>query len=139
METTKKILYKISISFLFLLSGCVAEEGPVFTEIDIVEISFSADIQPIFDNNCIVCNNETHPTGLDLRSGFSYNLLVNVSSANYAPNLRIEPFSTENSVLWHKINGDGVFGGIMPQIGEPLSNFEIEKIQAWIEEGALND
>jgi hypothetical protein len=64
---------------------------------------------------------------------------VNTISANYAPNLRIEPFSTENSVLWHKINDDGVFGGIMPQIGGPLSNFEIEKIQAWIEFGALNN
>ena len=47
--------------------------------------------------------------------------------------------SLDNSVLWHKINGDGVFGGIMPPIGVPLSNFDIEKIESWIELGALDN
>jgi hypothetical protein len=139
MERNKKILEKIIIGLFFLLAACTAEEGPVFTEIDIIDISYSADIQPIFNNNCIVCHNQSHQTGLDLRDGSSYNLLVNIASTNYSPNLRIEPFSTENSVLWHKIKGDGVFGGIMPAIEGPLSNFEIEKIKAWIEFGALNN
>ena len=139
MEIIKKILGKISIALFIPLVACTADKGPIFTEIDIVEISYSADIQPIFDNNCIVCHDQTHITGLDLRSGMSYNLLVNVTSFSYAPNLRIEPLSTENSVLWHKINGDDVFGGIMPPIGAPLSNFEIEKIRSWIELGALDN
>ena len=135
-----EIIRRISIIGLILIfGGCAAEEGPVFTEIEIDEISFSNDIQPIFTTNCIMCHNESHSTGLNLQEGFSYNLLVNTSSANYSPNLRIAPFSLENSVLWHKINDDGVFGGIMPQIGGPLSNFEIEKITAWIELGALNN
>lgn len=139
MEINKKIVLNIVIGLIFLLTGCVSEEGPVFTEIDIVEISFASDIQPIFNDNCIVCHNQSHITGLDLRSGSSYNLLVDVSTAFYAPNLRISPFSLDDSVLWHKINDDGLFGGIMPQIGGPLSNFEIEKIKAWIEEGALDN
>ena len=139
MERTKNIFGKILAGLFFLLAACTADKGPVFTEIDLVDISFSAEIQPIFTNNCIGCHNDSHPTGLDLRDGMSYNLLVNVSSANYAPNLRIAPLSTENSVLWHKINGDNVFGGIMPAIGGPLSNFEIEKIRTWIESGALDN
>ncbi len=139
MGKTKNILQYISLSLFLILASCTADKGPVFTEIDIVDVSFASDIQPIFDNNCIQCHDQTHFTGLNLTAGFSYDLLVNTTSANYAPNLRIEPFSTENSVLWHKINDDGVFGGIMPQIGGPLSNFEIEKIQAWIEFGALDN
>jgi len=27
----------------------------------------------------------------------------------------------------------------MPQIGSPLTNFQIEQIEAWIEEGALDN
>lgn len=139
MEKNKYSYIILGLYFLFSMNSCTADKGPVFTEIDIIDISFSGDIQPIFNNNCIVCHDQTHQTGLNLTSGFSYDLLVNQSSTNYSPNLRIEPFSTENSVLWHKINDDGVFGGIMPQIGGPLSNFEIEQIQAWIELGALNN
>ena len=135
---TKYIKHIILVG-LVVLTSCVAEEGPIIVETDeTLEVSFSNDIQPIFTNNCIQCHNDNHPTGLDLREGMSYNLLVNVSTTNYAPNLRIEPFSLENSVLWHKINNDGMFGGQMPPT-QMLSNFEIQKIEAWIELGALND
>lgn len=129
----------VYIIFLILMS-CSAEEGPIFIESEeSLEISFSADIQPIFNNNCIQCHDQNHPAGLDLREGESYNLLVNVSTAFYAPNLRIEPLSLENSVLWHKIINDGVYGQQMPPIGGGLSNFEIQKIEEWILQGALND
>ncbi len=139
MEIIKKISIGSLLALFLMVCGCAAEEGPVFTDIEIEEISFSTDIQPIFTANCITCHNESHYTGLNLQEGFSYNLLVNTSSTNYSPNLRIAPFDLENSVLWHKINDDGVFGGIMPQIGGPLSNFELEKIAAWIELGALDN
>ncbi|MCD2259587.1 c-type cytochrome [Psychroserpens luteolus] len=128
------------VTCIIILVSCSAEEGPIFIETDEpFEVSFSADIQPIFTNHCIQCHNQNHPTGLDLRDGMSYDLLINVSSTNYAPNLRIEPFSIENSVLWHKIIDDGVFGQQMPPIGDGLSNFEIQKIEEWIIQGALND
>ncbi|NNK73681.1 MAG: hypothetical protein HKO94_10865 [Flavobacteriaceae bacterium] len=137
-------LYKQSLILLIpgiFLMSCVAEEGPIIVETEDEEpltVSFAADIQPIFTNNCIQCHDETHPTGLNLQEGSSYNLLVNVSSNNYSPNLRIEPFSTENSVLWHKINNDGVFGGGMPPNGS-LSNFEKQKIEEWILQGAQDN
>lgn len=138
MEAINKIASKIIFAVLIVCTACVSEEGPVFTEIPTIDVSYSTDIQPIFNNNCIVCHNQTHETGLDLRTNESYNLLVNVVSTNYAPNVRIEPFSLENSVLWHKIVGDDIFGNQMP-LGGSLSNFEIEKIESWIELGALND
>ena len=122
-----------------VMISCEAEEGPFVTELETIEVSFAEDIQPIFTNKCIQCHNQNHPTGLDLREGNSYDLLVNVSSTNYAPNFRIESFSIENSVLWHKVTNSGIYGGQMPPVGDPLSNFEIEKIESWIELGALND
>lgn len=139
METNKKAIQVALVGLLLLLTACDSEEGPFITEIDTLDVSFSADIQPIFNNNCIMCHNQSHITGLDLREGNSYNLLVNVTTFSYAPNVRIMPLSLENSVLWHKIKGDDVFGARMPAIGDPLSNFEIEKIESWIELGALND
>jgi hypothetical protein len=139
METNKKIILQILIVLSMFLYSCEGEEGPFVTEIDTIQVSFTEDIQPIFTNNCIQCHDQNHPTGLDLREGNSYNLLVNVSSTNYAPNLRIAPLSLENSVLWHKITGDGVYGSQMPLIGDPLSNFDIVKIESWIELGALNN
>jgi len=139
MEKIKKLAFIAMIAPILLLNSCIAEEGPFITEIDTIDVSFTTDIQSIFTSRCIQCHDQNHQTGLDLREGNSYNLLVNISSTNYAPNLRIEPSSLENSVLWHKIIGDGVYGQQMPPIGEPLSNFEIEKIESWIELGALDN
>jgi hypothetical protein len=139
MEKNKKAIHIVLVGLFLLLTACDNEEGPFITEIDTIDVSFSADIQPIFNNNCIMCHNQSHFTGLDLREGKSYNLLVNVTTFSYAPNVRIMPLNLENSVLWHKIKGDNVFGGRMPTIDNPLSNFEIEKIESWIELGALNN
>lgn len=141
METTIKIntIRILMIGSLFLLPSCVSEEGPFFEDITLEDVSFSTDVQPIFNSRCIQCHDDSHSTGLDLRSGMSYDLLVNVVSANYAPNIRIVPMDTTNSVLWNKINDTGVFGGPMPPVGSLLSNFEIEKIESWIEQGALNN
>lgn len=139
METNKQLIVVIGIVTSFLFTSCDSEEGPFVTALETFEVSFSEDIQPIFTNNCIQCHDQNHQTGLDLREGNSYDLLVNVSSTNYAPNLRIEPLSLENSVLWNKIIDSGVFGQQMPPIGEPVSNFDIEKIESWIELGALNN
>ena len=134
------VLFIALMSSLFVLTSCDSEEGPFVTELDTIDdVTFAADIQPIFTARCIQCHDQNHQTGLDLREGNSYDLLVNVSSTNYAPNLRIEPLSLENSVLWNKITDSGVFGQQMPPIGEPVSNFDIEKIESWIELGALDN
>jgi hypothetical protein len=138
-KINNKIVFVLLIGFFNILTSCDSEEGPFVTDLETIDVSFAVDIQPIFTARCIQCHDQNHQTGLDLREGNSYNLLVNVSSTNYAPNLRIEPLSLENSVLWNKITDSGVFGQQMPPIGEPVSNFDIEKIESWIELGALNN
>lgn len=104
-------------------------------------VFFGADIQPIFNASCTprICHGGAVTAGLDLRAGASYNDLVNVVTTNYAPNLRIVPGSPDQSVLYHKVMGDMIFGGRMPPSGTALSAQQVELIRAWIAEGALNN
>jgi hypothetical protein len=138
-KINNKIMIVLLVGFFNLMTSCDAEEGPFVTELGTIDVSFSIDIQPIFNARCIQCHDQNHFTGLDLREENSYNLLVNVASTNYGPNLRIVPLSLENSVLWNKITNSGVFGQQMPPVGEPVSNFDLEKIESWIELGALDN
>jgi hypothetical protein len=71
--------------------------------------------------------------------GFSYSLLVNITSYNYSPSLRVNPNSAEGSVLWNKVAGTRVDGMQMPPGGPYLQTFEIDNIKNWINQGALNN
>ena len=78
------------------------------------EVDYEADIQPIWDNNCASCHTGGNLSGqLDLGAG-SWNNLVNISSANYAPALRVVPYDPNNSVLYHKIFYTNQYGNGMP-------------------------
>jgi len=101
--------------------------------------SFSQDIQPIFDNNCIGCHDAEHSTGLDLRMGFSYSRLVNMTSDRYSPFLRVKPYTADSSVLWNKVAGTRVNGVQMPPGGPYLRTYEIDNIRNWINKGAQNN
>lgn len=142
MKTIKQISQWFILALFYLLASCTADEGPFFIDNpdnEITEVSYLDDIQTIFSSRCIACHDEFHSSGLNLKEGVSYNMLVDVVTSGYSPNVRIKPLNKEESVLWNKIINNGVFGGKMPQIGAPLSNFEIRKIEKWIELGALND
>ena len=128
----------VTLNILFITS-CANDNGPVLIPVAGDSPSFSQDIQPIFDNNCIGCHDAEHSTGLDLRMGFSYSLLVNVTSYNYSPSLRVQPNSADGSVLWNKIAGTGVNSMQMPPGGPYLQTFEIDEIKNWINQGAQNN
>ncbi|MCF7798015.1 MAG: hypothetical protein K9N36_09635, partial [Candidatus Marinimicrobia bacterium] len=97
-------------------------------------VDFDTQVQPIFTSNCVGCHTSSHPTGLNLTTGNSYDLLVDVESANYSPALRVVSGDASTSVLYNKIANTGVHGGIMPPSGGPLSAGDIETIQTWINE-----
>ena len=103
-------------------------------------ISFSSDIQPVFDLSCATsgCHRAGHSTSLDLSGGSSYSNLVNVESKNYAPSKLVEPSKSENSVLYLKIVGSSETGSKMPP-GGTLSDASVANIRAWITEGAENN
>jgi len=121
---------------------CTIAVGPGIAGVSVqgvaTTVSFANDIQPIFSNTCIGC----HPIsgGLDLSPGASYSNLVNVTTFGYAPARRIVPSDTVNSVLYVKITKSvSPYGQRMPQNGPQLPRSLINKIGAWIIEGAKNN
>ena len=115
-----------AISLLFLVSNsCYYDVADA--EIDPDEIiSYSADIQPIFNNHCTSC----HPdlaANPDLSEGNSYNSITN---GTY-----IIPEDPEGSLLFQRLLGNP---SIMPPSGS-LSASEIATIRTWIEQGALDN
>ena len=90
-------------------------------------VSFSQDVQSIFDAYCTECHNGgTIP--LDLTEGKAYDQLNSIEDL-------LDPGNPENSELYERLIG---IGAIMPPAGS-LSQSNIDYIYVWIEEGALNN
>jgi len=131
---------KINKLFIILLiitsiQSCKKDEGPIIPDVQVNQVSFVNNIQPIFDAYCTSC----HPSSgnLDLTSANSYNQLVNVNASNYSGK-RVIPNDADNSVLYKKIDGSGTYGSNMP-LGGNLSQNQIDLIKQWINEGAKNN
>lgn len=102
--------------------------------------TLAADIQPIFNRNCIACHAGDAPASdLDLSEGRASTELVGVISAQVGTMVLVEPGSVEASYLWYKINSThqevGGFGTRMPPEFTMLST-ELALFEAWIEGGA---
>ena len=136
----KKVIYKLFALMLVLLSvsSCKKESDNDIVPIDPNDtvVSFEKDVQPIFDQNCISC----HPNsgGMSLIAGESYNSLVNVVSPNYHK-VRVSPFFADSSVICFKLHGVDGYGFMMPLNGIPLEDSEIDTIEDWIDQGALDN
>lgn len=102
-------------------------------------VSFSEDIQPIFNGNCAVsgCHDSgTQESGVDLSS---YDAALNSVGVQYGTEI-IQPGDPNNSPIVDKIsNDDPEFGQRMPFNRQPLSEAEIDSIIAWIEDDAPNN
>ncbi len=121
---------------LGILTGCTdIGSGPPPDD-----LTFSDDVQVIFDHNCTTsCHEGVNATGgLSLTSGKSYANLVNVPSS-YAGLLRVEPGNADSSLLYLKVIGYPQTGVRMPLDGTTLSSMQISAIRTWIDEGAKND
>ena len=96
-------------------------------------VSFADDVVPIFDANCTSCHGVQG--GLNL-SVDPYEELVNVESADCAPEVRVVPEDADGSYLIMKLEGSPDICGVqMPQGGQ-LGSEDIETIRQWIDEGA---
>lgn len=122
----KKLCKIVLVSSLSLLCFSCYYDTAIEEEEVIIppgeEVSFSADIQPIF-NKCTSCHGGN--TDPDLRAGNSYNALVPqyVTAGN-----------AETSKLYNYLPGHGHH-----DIGLTLSSTEIALIKAWIDRGAENN
>lgn len=109
-------------------------------------VSFSNDIQPIYNTYCTSCHSSVGPPlGLDLTPGNSYAKTVGVAAQQTTMNL-IEPSAFALSYLWAKVRGvqDGFpfvgSGARMPMNGPPwVSPDEEALLVAWIDAGALDN
>jgi hypothetical protein len=112
--------------------------------------SFANDVWPIFNvgnamnPSCISCHDGANPAqNLDLApASTAYMALVGQPSteASCSSINLVEPGSPANSYLVRKVqNVDICQGTKMPKVGTPLSTAEIDKIRAWIGNGAPNN
>jgi len=100
-------------------------------------VSFAANIQPIFDNNCAGCHGAGGNGGLDLRPGESYANLVGTAAGGH-PGLRVTAGDPDASVLYLKLTGAAGVGSVMPPAGS-LGSGVTDVVWAWISEGAQDN
>lgn len=105
--------------------------------------SFAADVQPILTLNCALggCHQGETPAGnMNLSAGNAYANIVNVASKQIPERKRVLPEDAANSYLYQKITGaEGILGVPMPKGNFPLSSNKIDTIEAWINQGALDN
>ena len=90
------------------------------------KVDFARDVQPIFRQNCIGChgpNKQNNGLRVDRRS-----------SVLKPGSRRVQPGSSENSFLLHRLTGSE-YGMQMPPTG-PLRPEQIQIIKTWIDQGA---
>jgi mono/diheme cytochrome c family protein len=106
-------------------------------------VSYSKDVQSIFNSNCVVCHAGAGQAGLTLEPGVSYGKLVGVPSTESASELRVKAGAPDQSYIIAKLQGTqvqaGGSGAQMPLNATPLSSSQISLIQQWITAGALNN
>ena len=104
-------------------------------------VSFEADVQPIFDENCVTCHQSSGaPQGLVLEDGQSWRKLLHGRSAESKLAL-VAPGKPGESYLLHKLAGTQARTGSGAQMppGDPLAPDKVAIVQRWIAAGALNN
>lgn len=94
--------------------------------------SFAKDVKPIFDKKCASCHSKR------LKGGYSIASYEQVmTSGDHAPNILAG--DAANSTLIKMLRGIKTpAGGLMPP-GRPLPAAQIELIERWVNQGALNN
>ncbi len=116
--------------------GCVnnIEEPEEITEI----ISYTFDIQTIFNQSCggSACHtNGGKANGIILDS---YDVSISSVGTSYGCKAII-PGEANSSPLVNKIRPNPTNGSQMPLTGSKLNVSQVAKIEAWINQGALNN
>ena len=126
----KKIIqYLLMLPVTFLATSCYYDEMPPEAETPIPDVvSYSKDIQPLWDKECVSCHspNASPP---DLTAANSYLALTK-------NNKYVIPGNAVGSVLHKSL----IWDGAMPMPTEKKwSDSKIELVDKWINAGALNN
>ncbi|AEM71351.1 hypothetical protein Murru_2313 [Allomuricauda ruestringensis DSM 13258] len=119
-------IQRLTVLLLFISFQSCYYDHPEEEVLSKTEVSFAADVQPIFDANCTVCHPALVPNP-DLSEGNSYPTLIN---ENY-----IIANDLDGSLLYQRLIGNP---SVMPPTGS-LPDSQITLIKNWIEQGALNN
>ena len=128
MKNLFRILILISIGLF--LNSCYYDSFPEVEEPDITPpnpdepVSYSEQIQPIWDSKCVFCHNGNEPP--DLRPEVSYDVLTTEGW--------VVKGDADSSILYKSLLGvDGV--PLMPP-GQKLPDEQIGWVEEWINDGA---
>ncbi len=102
--------------------------------------SYTADIQPIFQNHCAICHISIQSGGLNLKDYSG--LMKGGSTAAGGPvnGAVVTPGNHTASYLWDVVEGVNLQGGQRMPLGGPyLSAGDIATIAKWIDAGAKNN
>lgn len=125
--TGKWILPALLPVSLMMLAGCAREET----------VSFSQDVRPIIDQNCLACHQEGGE-GLEA-SGFSmmsYEDLMR--GTNFGPMIIAGDSAGSNMIVLMEGRADPSIS--MPHgSSKPVRKADIETIRVWIDQGAKNN
>jgi hypothetical protein len=105
-----------------ILAACDNYTIPNNCEDGATGVSYSGDVQPIFNSNCISCHPGAHP--LDLREDWSYDELID---GGYVA----EPEAACESILIQVLLGSSHDGR--------ADSIQISQILGWIQEGAQDN
>lgn len=126
----KKIIqYVMMLMVSLMATSCYYDEMPPEAVIPIPDtVSYSKDVQPLWDQSCISCH-KPGATAPDLTAANSYAALVTNSKYVVSGN-------AAGSKLHKSLVGDGA--AIMPTEGK-WSDSKIALVDKWINDGALNN
>jgi hypothetical protein len=124
------------LAIVVVTAGCQSEQidRTMIVEPD-MPVSYEADIQPIFDQNCAGsgCHIQSPTSGVRLSS---YQFVIASRGAQYG-RLIVEPGSAEDSPIIDKISSSDPENGLRMPFGRAaLSATDIGLISKWIDEGA---
>lgn len=89
------------------------------------DVSFLAEVQPLFDQSCVQCHGGNLNIAPVLESGVAYDNLIDDGY--------VIPLDSEASILYRSLIGDGV--ELMPPSAQ-WDNQKINTVKAWIDQGA---
>ncbi len=121
-----KAIVSLAVVLMFLFLASCTKDYLVPPDTPAQGVSFSNDVIPIFNDNCISCHN----------GGVNPNLTADKAYGELTSNHElVKPGDPENSELYHRVSGQG---SLMPPSGMmPKSKTDV--IYQWIKEGALNN
>jgi hypothetical protein len=141
----------MGLALTALLSACggngsTSDSTPAPVSTTPTNVSFSAKIQPIFNDHCLGCHTSTGAASdiLRLNTGAYINLVNRPTAASNTPTpqgILVKPGDSANSILYQRVSGIGLpdVQLRMPLGGPFLSADEQTLIKVWIDEGAKNN